>query len=221
MKVDIDQHWPVWDRPVRLIHWYFPLAIVFMWWSAEEGYMRWHSWCGYSVLVMAATRITWGFVGSHYARFQQFLRQPSTVWRYVRGAGFDEVGHNPLGGYSVLLLLLLIMLQGVTGLVSADDILFEGPLAYWAGDWSPRLTQWHVINWTLLMLAMAVHLLAIAFYTLVKKQPLITAMWRGRASGRSAAMKPVSALWALLVALIWSVLLMVMIMFAPEAPTYY
>ena len=49
--------WPVWDRPVRFMHWYFPVALGFMWWSGEQGYTLWHSWCGYSLIVIAATRL--------------------------------------------------------------------------------------------------------------------------------------------------------------------
>lgn len=215
------QNWPVWDWPVRLSHWYFPIAIVFMWWSGEEGHMQWHSWCGYSLLVVALTRITWGFVGSKYARFRQFLCHPKTVWRYVRGAGFSGIGHNPLGGYASVLLLLLLVVQASTGLASTDDILFDGPLAYWAGDWSPVVTQWHDVNWSVLMVAIAVHLTAVAFHTAVKKQPLISTMWKGQGPNRSTTIRPVNSGWAVLVAFVWSSLLVALISVVPVAPSYY
>lgn len=217
----LDPHWPVWDRPVRVIHWYFPLAVTFMWWTREEGYMQWHSWCGYSLLVVVLTRLTWGFFGSHYARFTQFIESPITVWRYVRGADFDGVGHNPVGGYSTLILLLLITVQGLTGLASSDDILFEGPLAYWAADYSSTLTEWHTLNWLLLVSVIVVHVFAIAFYSLIRKQKLIIVMWRGYEPGRISHWKPVNAWWAFSAAIVWSLLLAAVITLAPQAPSYY
>lgn len=214
-------HWPVWDRPVRFIHWYFPVAISFMWWSGTQGYMRWHSWCGYTLLIATATRLSWGLVGSHYARFSQFLKTPATVWRHIRGAQFDGVGHNPLGGYSTLVMLFLIVAQGLTGLASSDDILFEGPLAYWATTWAPGLSEWHEINWTILSCAIALHLTAIAFYSLVRKQALISAMWRGYSPGREGAVRPVNAWRAVALAFLWALLLTTIIALAPESPSYY
>ena len=217
----VTQHWPVWDKPVRFIHWYFPLAISFMWWTGEAGYMQWHSWCGYSLLVVTATRLSWGVIGSHYARFTQFIKTPATVWRYIRHGEFDGPGHNPLGGYSTLLMLLLLSSQGLTGLVSTDDILFDGPLAFWASQWAPSLGEWHEINWTILLCAMTLHVLAIVFYSLVKQQALVAAMWRGYAPGCESQVKPVHSLWAIGLAIFWAAILAAIVAWAPQAPSYY
>lgn len=213
--------WPVWDWPVRIIHWYFPIAIAFMWWSGEEGKMQWHSWVGYSLLVAAATRLLWGLVGSYHARFTTFLRGPSAVLAYLRGQRFDGVGHNPVGGWSTLLLLSLVFTQALSGLFSADDILFEGPFAYWAGDWSDALTEWHEVNWGILQVLIAVHLGAIAFYQRVKKQAMVQTMWFGRSEGRRSEAPPRPAWLALLIALVLAGVLLGLISVAPEAPSYY
>jgi len=90
--------WPLWDPVVRVIHWYFPVAIAFMWWSGEQGHYQWHSWVGYSLLVAAGTRVVWGLVGSEPARFRSFLRGPATIVAYLRGRVAAGEGHNPLGG---------------------------------------------------------------------------------------------------------------------------
>ena len=213
--------WPVWDVVVRVIHWYFPLAIAFMWWSGGEGLMQWHSRVGYSLLVASLTRILWGFVGSYYARFANFLCSPRAVWHYIRGKPFTGLGHNPLGGWSSVALLLLVTSQATSGLFASDDILFEGPLAYWAGDWSATLGAWHETNWTLLRTLILIHVCAILFYKLVKKQALVQAMITGRAVDRFSSEKPVSSRWALVIAGIASAVLALVVAYAPDSPSYY
>ena len=76
--------YPVWDHTVRLIHWYFPLAIGVMWWSGEQGRMEIHAWVGYSLLICVLTRIVWGVIGSEAARFNHFVRGPGEVQRYLK-----------------------------------------------------------------------------------------------------------------------------------------
>ena len=109
--------WPLWDRVVRVTHWFFPVGIAFMWWSGEEGHYQWHSWMGYALLVAVVTRIVWGFIGSSTARFSQFLRGPMTIKRYLTGELGTYEGHNPVGGWATLVLLALVLVQGFTGLI--------------------------------------------------------------------------------------------------------
>lgn len=212
---------PVWDWPVRVIHWYFPLAIAFMWWSGEEGEMVWHSWCGYSLLIAALTRIAWGFVGSYHARFSNFMRSPGTVWAYLKGRPYSEAGHNPIGGWSTLILLLLVVLQASSGLFSNDDIAFEGPLSYWAGDLSSTITELHELNWTVLSALIVLHVGAILFYRVIKKQDLIKAMINGGRDHITREVAPPSAVWALVIAAFLGLLLYSIIVIAPETPSYY
>lgn len=216
-----DTGWPVWDWPVRLIHWYFPLAIGFMWWSGEQGLMELHSRCGYSLWVAAATRLGWGVVGSHHARFRHFLRAPDAVWRYLRGERFEGVGHNPLGGWSALILPLVIFIQASSGLFTADDIAFEGPLAYWGGDASIWISQWHEINWSILCVLILVHVGAIAYYQWIKGQGLIGTMWRGRSAERYSDAPPRPLWWALLLAGFITTALALIVSLAPSAPSFY
>jgi len=213
--------WPLWDRVVRVIHWYFPVGIAFMWWSGEQGLYEWHSWVGYSLLVAVVTRICWGFVGSESAQFRLFLRGPSAVWNYLRGTPFHGEGHNPLGGWSTLLLLFLVLAQGFTGLFSSDDILFEAPFAYWGGDLSGLLAAWHETNWVILQVFIVVHLLAISFYHFYRGEPLVKAMWFGRAGARAGRSAPRSAWLGLGIAACAAGLLALLIAIAPEAPSYY
>ena len=119
-------HYPVWDRAVRLVHWYLPIAIAVMWWSGEQGRMDIHEKVGYSLLCLITTRVIWGFVGSEAARFRAFLVAPLTLLAYLKEGG-QYAGHNPLGGLSVVVLLMLLLTQAGSGVFSRDDLLFEGP----------------------------------------------------------------------------------------------
>lgn len=215
-----DPEYPVWDRFVRSAHWYLPVGIAVMWWSGETGRMDIHQWVGLSLLCVVTVRLLWGFVGSEAARFTHFLAPPPLVWRYVRGGG-QYAGHNPLGGWAVLAMLLLLFIQGVSGLFSQDDLLFDGPLSYWAGERSGMLTEWHLINWLVVQALVGVHLLAVAWYQWWRNQPLIQAMWRGKA-GHKASATPPQPLWiAMVLMLITALALWGLLAIAPQAPSYY
>src|SRR5690606_36737039 len=125
----------VWDLPVRLTHWLIVALVAFSWWTAEINNLQWHSWSGYALLVLIIFRIYWGFVGSSTARFSSFIKGPVTVARYaarqISRSVAPTVGHNPLGGWSELLLCSLLLGQIVLGLFSEDvDGLASGPLSY-------------------------------------------------------------------------------------------
>jgi cytochrome b len=218
--VDTSRQYVVWDWPVRLIHWSLVLGIATMWWTGEEGLMEIHSKVGYGLLVLVSTRLVWGFIGSYHARFSSFLGGFGRITAYLRDPE-PAVGHNPLGGWSTLVLLLLVLVQALTGLCASDDIIFDGPLAYWAGEYSAPLTEWHEINWGLLQGFIALHLAAIVFYQWKKQQPLVQAMLRGKAPGKVSEHPPKPLWWAVLIAALAGLALYAVVTFAPEAPSYY
>ncbi|HKZ73102.1 MAG TPA: cytochrome b/b6 domain-containing protein, partial [Steroidobacteraceae bacterium] len=116
----------VWDLPVRVMHWGIVLAGIGSYVTQEiaDDSFRLHVWCGYTMLVLVATRIAWGFAGPRHARFASFVRGPRAVLRYaaslVRAPHEIHAGHNPLGGWMVLLLLAMLMAQAVSGLFAND-----------------------------------------------------------------------------------------------------
>ena len=211
---------PIWDLPVRVFHWLLAPAIAVMWWSGESGEMQVHQWTGYGLLCLVLTRVMWGFVGSEGARFSSFVRGPAVIRAYLSVAT-QSPGHNPLGALSVLAFLALLAAQALSGLASRDDLLFEGPFAYWAGDWSAKLTEWHELNWTLLQALIVLHLAAVAFLQWRRGQPLIQAMWRGHAGSKKAEQLPKPAWRALVILFAWAALLWWLILVAPQAPSYY
>jgi cytochrome b len=176
----------VWDLPLRLFHWLLVALLATSWISAELGgnAMQVHQWSGVSVLTLIVFRIAWGFLGSTHARFASFVRSPATALAYAtalrRGEQQRFLGHNPLGGWMVLALLLSLSIQAGTGLFANDDIMIEGPLAARVSkQTSDLMTLIHEINFNVLLALVALHVLAALFYLLVKRENLIVPMVTG------------------------------------------
>ncbi len=172
----------LWDLPVRLFHWLLVLAVAGAIATVKLGgtWMVWHERFGLMVLALLSFRVVWGFVGSRHAQFASFVRGPSAVRRYLRGE-WQGVGHNPLGALSVLALIGLFALQAVTGLFATDEIAFNGPL-YRAvsSEWNELFTRWHKLAEWLLYGLIALHILAVLYYTRVRKDNLVKPMITGR-----------------------------------------
>lgn len=172
----------VWDLPVRVMHWALVLAVCGSWATQEiEGdWFRYHVWCGYAVLLIVATRLLWGFVGTRHARFVSFVRGPKAIVGYLR-SGARHVGHNPLGALMVVALLLMLAAQAITGLFANDQIMNTGPLfGYISNSLSDRLTSIHRQLFDFLLAAIALHVAAAFAYLFLKRENLILPMITGR-----------------------------------------
>jgi cytochrome b len=137
------------------------------------------------ILALVLFRLLWGLVGSRHSRFADFVRGPRAVIDYARGLLTGRhtaaIGHNPLGGWSVMAMVLCLLLQAATGLFANDDILTEGPLARKVSPAvSNLLTRVHEINASVLYGLTAVHLAAVIYYSAVHKESLLRAMITGR-----------------------------------------
>ncbi len=174
----------VWDRPTRVFHWSLVVLLGFSWWSAKAGQMDWHRYSGLTTLGLLAFRIIWGFIGSRTARFAQFVKPPRAVLAYVSAQERPVArapGHNPLGGWSVMLLLLLLTVQVVSGVFAVDvDGIESGPLSYLVDfDQGRMAARIHHLSFALLQAAVVLHVAAILFYLLFKRRNLIGAMLTG------------------------------------------
>lgn len=171
----------VWDLPVRLFHWLLLALVVGAVATVKVGgnAMIWHGRIGQAILALIVFRIVWGFVGSTTARFAQFVRGPGAIIDYLRGR-WRGIGHSPLAALSVLALLIVIGAQATTGLFATDDIAFNGPL-YRAvsASTATQLSGWHRQAEWLIYGLIALHLTAILFYRLVRKDDLVTPMITG------------------------------------------
>jgi cytochrome b len=197
---------PLWDLPTRLFHWSLVLLIAGAWWTQEQADdSELHARIGYAVLTLVIWRLLWGLFGSDTSRFSSFVRSPRAALAYARSlfgsVAFPHLpGHNPLGGYSVLLLLGSLAVQAVTGLFLYDDELFWAPLnGLVSEDTADLLEEVHELNFYVILGLVAVHVAAIAFYAFVKRQSLVRPMIVGTAElpGGVAAPRMASSLLAL------------------------
>lgn len=180
----------IWDLPTRLFHWLLVILVGISWWSTETGHMDWHYRSGISVLILVVFRLLWGFIGGSTARFGQFLHSPVTVIAYLRrpDASGHMPGHNPLGGYSVVTMLLVLVIQVVTGVFAVDvDGIESGPLSYMLSFDQGRIAaKVHHLSFTALQVLVVLHLLAIVYYG-IRGRRLIVPMVTGRDQQLSAS----------------------------------
>jgi cytochrome b len=183
----------IWDLPTRLFHWLLVALVAAAFASGKVGgnAMLYHEWCGEAVLALLLFRAAWGFIGSGPARFTTFLAGPSTVLRYARTLlrrdADHHLSHNPLGGWSVVAMLLALLVQAVTGLFANDDIATFGPLYRWVSKaTSDRLTSIHLLNQNVIMALVAVHFAAVLFHLIYKRENLIVPMITGRKSWKGS-----------------------------------
>jgi cytochrome b len=177
----------VWDLPTRIFHWLLAVCVISSIISGLRGgnALEWHMRLGYASFALLLFRIVWGLIGGRWSRFASFIYAPRTILRYLRGeqrAGEHlEVGHNPLGAFSVFGLLALLALQVGTGLFADDEIATTGPLIkYVSGATSLALTRWHKLSGQWLIVALILlHIAAIVFYLVRKKQNLVRPMIHG------------------------------------------
>jgi cytochrome b len=182
----------VWDIFVRIIHWSLVILMPLAWWTYEIDDMALHRLIGYGVLALLAFRLFWGFAGSQPARFANFLRGPRQVAAYLSGRAPHQVGHNPLGGWSVVLLLTLSCVQPLLGLFAADrEGLDSGPLAGLVSDDHAQLAEHlHAILFYYVLLALVtLHVLAIGAYAWRGKN-LLSPMLSGRTNVPRAVVAP-------------------------------
>ncbi len=178
----------VWGPISRLWHWLLVASIGVSWWLGEFmtfSTIDWHFYFGYIILGLMLFRIVWGFIGPAPARFRALIHTPQQIWRYLKKIGSrspsGSAGHNPLGSLSIIALLSSITLQSVTGLfIESDDFFDSGPLAGFVSETAiKQLNGWHHLNAKILLVLVGLHLCAILFYLLWKKENLIKPMITG------------------------------------------
>ncbi len=174
----------VWDAPTRLFHWLVAVLVAAAYATWRLNWMVWHGRVGEALLALLLFRLLWGFFGSETARFSRFLTSPRTALQHLRFALLREpdrqVGHNPAGGWVVVVLLALLLAETLTGLYVANDIADEGPLTEIVpAPVANAISAAHAILWDVLLALIAFHVLAIAAYAVAKGQNLLRPMITG------------------------------------------
>ena len=176
----------IWDLPTRLFHWALAASTIALIITAKIGgnAMLWHLRLGHVVLALLLFRLAWGVVGGHWSRFRQFAYSPRQLLNYLRSEGHvkNSAGHSPLGALSVFAMLAVLLAQVSSGLFSDDAIFFAGPLSSRVSATTVDLaTRWHAeLGQYLLFALLGLHLLAIAYYTLLRRRPLVRSMLTGK-----------------------------------------
>lgn len=164
----------VWDWGVRLSHWLVALAFALNISETVEAGERWQRWLGYGLLSLVAWRIVWGFVGSPYARFRQFVPRPTEFWQYLqakrRGQAAHYVGHNPAGALMILCLWLGLLVVGLSGWLLTTDL-------FWGSEW---LEEGHEAAAYAVLGLVVIHVSAVFLESRHQRENLITAMITGR-----------------------------------------
>lgn len=181
----------IWDLPTRLYHWLQAILFLILVISGFSG-IGVHSYLGILLFTLLLWRVVWGWVGSETSRFKQFISTPKTVMNYLLGKHPSTVGHNPLGGWMVLIMIVTLLLQCFTGLIIAG-LLDEFPLLNLAFNESyiDLCTLLHEITVRLLLLLTVIHVVAILFYKF-REKPLVWAMVTGIKKGHISS-QPVMA----------------------------
>jgi len=201
----------IWDLPTRLFHWTLVPLLGLAWWTAEERMLDWHRLAGYSIFTLLVFRLIWGVAGSSTARFSHFVGGPVTLFRYVRGHMFHQraapaPGHNPVGGWSVLAMIALLATQVCLGFFSVDiDGMESGPFAYLVDFETGRVAaEWHEFVFSVILALTALHVVAILFYLIHRRDNLVGPMISGtrRWTGEQPVLRFAPAWMALVIFLL-------------------
>ena len=175
----------VWDLPTRLFHWLTVVLVATAYVSWRINRMDWHVIAGEALLALVVFRLIWGLVGSETARFARFLAAPSAAARHLARLFHSEpdvqIGHNPAGGWMVVVLLALLLGETLSGIVVYNDVsAATGPLSEVMPESVENLmTNLHALLWQALIAAVLMHVAAIATYRMVKGHRLTQAMFSG------------------------------------------
>ena len=184
----------VWDLPTRVGHWLMAGCFAAAYASGESESLRLvHVAAGMAMLALVAQRLLWGVAGSRYARFTSFVRAPSAVWRYLKslaGGGAEHwTGHNPAGGYMILVLLAATILAAASGL---------GVYLQWGGEW---LEEAHEALSNLMLVAVGVHVAGVLVSGMLHRENLARAMVSGYKHGEPNEAISGSRAWAVVLPL--------------------
>ena len=184
----------VWDPVVRFFHWSLVSAFLIAY-ITEEELLIVHTWAGYLIVGLLVARIIWGFIGTHYARFSDFVHSPSTIIQFLKNTlalrAKRYLGHNPAGGAMVMLLIFSLLATTTSGILLLGAEEQAGPVAHWftqaGGFWSKALEELHEFFANFTLLLVFIHIAGVIVESLIHKENLVSAMLNGFKSADSRA----------------------------------
>lgn len=186
----------VWDWPVRLGHWLMVGGFILAWLTSEsETWRLVHAFSGSVVIAVALFRLPWGFIGSRYARFIDFVRGPGSVIDYVRSLIRQEpdhhTGHNPAGGWAIMLLLGLGIATGVVGWAMYNEL---------GGEWLEDLHEGLAAT---MLTVVFIHVAGVISGSLLHGENFVRAMITGHKQGSPEEAIPSARPLAAIFLLVW------------------
>lgn len=176
----------VWDQLVRFFHWSL-ISAFFIAYVTEENLLTVHTLAGYLILLLISIRFVWGFIGTRYARFSDFVYSPGTVIQFLKDTmhlrAKRYLGHNPAGGAMVILLMVSLLVTTTSGILLLGVEEQAGPVAHWfnqAGSfWSGILEELHEFFANFTLLLVFIHVIGVIVESLIHKENLVSAMLTG------------------------------------------
>jgi cytochrome b len=176
----------VWDHFVRFFHWSLVSAFVIAY-ITEENLLTVHTLAGYLILFLISIRVVWGFIGTRYARFSDFIYSPGTIIQFLKDTihlrAKRYLGHNPAGGAMVILLMISLLVTTTSGIWLLGVEEQAGPVAHWFSQagifWSEILEELHEFSADFTLLLVFIHFIGVIVESLIHKENLVSAMLTG------------------------------------------
>ncbi|VWX61042.1 Cytochrome b [Burkholderiales bacterium 8X] len=166
----------VWDRVQRLLHWSLVAAVAVAWLKGEAA-LDTHIVAGYVALAIVALRLVWGWIGSRHARFSSFVLGVGPTLSYARDLVARRsrryLGHNPLGGWMIIAMVVCLLVCCASGIAYTTD-------RFWGLAWVEAVHR--ISAWTLLVL-IGCHVLGVLVMSWQHGENLVGAMLTGRKRG--------------------------------------
>lgn len=187
----------VWDLPVRFFHWTIAIAFAVAWLTSEsEAYRNIHFLSGYYLISMVTLRIIYGFFGSKYAKFSDFV-QPTKIFSYIKNIKTSHyLGHNPIGALGVLFLMFGTLATAIVG-------------HYLSYEETELLEEAHEILATATLVVVGIHVLGVLVSSKIHKENLPKSMITGNketeiADAISVSNRPILAIIAIIISVAFS-----------------
>ena len=174
-----DNQFKVWDLSLRVFHFILIILIIGSYISAKLDMLNIHQYFGVSILGLIFFRILWGFIGSYYSKFESFNISIKGALTQFSKKNQNKSIRTPLGSFSTLTFIIVLIGLSISGLFSSDDVLYDAPLAHLASNYVYLWTDIHNLLHFFLYFLVGTHILAILYYQIIKKHKIIQRMTDG------------------------------------------
>ena len=174
-----DNQVKVWDLSLRVFHFILIILIIGSYISAKLDMLNIHQYFGVSILGLIFFRILWGFIGSYYSKFESFNISIKRALTQFSKKSQNKSIRTPLGSFSTLTFIIVLIGLSISGLFSSDDVLYDAPLAHLASNYVYLWTDIHNLLHFFLYFLVGTHILAILYYQIIKKRKIIQRMTDG------------------------------------------